>query len=146
MSASSAIESEAFLANVTPILTRMDLYPKESPTCYCVGITATINSTQRMTYADTQVPLADCAGLAPEAVAALGWAKLKPSFEAWYKVNSSKPAILGASIFQLTGEAAPAAATGDVGAATEDVGAATEDVGAATEDVGAATEDVGAAA
>jgi hypothetical protein len=74
---------------------RFELYPRDEPTCYCVGFEGkTVSGRQH--YVDTQVPLADAKGLDEEAIAALAWENVKEAFTAQMEALAVKPSILGA--------------------------------------------------
>jgi hypothetical protein len=73
---------------------RFELYPRDEPTCYCVGFEGkTVSGRQH--YVDTQVPLADAKGLDEEAIAALAWENVKEAFTAQMEALAAKASILG---------------------------------------------------
>lgn len=73
---------------------RFELYPKEAPTCYCVGFSVTCNN--QTIYRDTQVPLetaADC-GCETE-IAQQAYNSLKESLESWIADAQTKSPLIG---------------------------------------------------
>ena len=73
---------------------RFELYPKESPTCYCVGFSVTCNN--QHIYRDTQVSLDQAALCGCETeIAQHAYNDLKDSLESWIQQAAAKPAILG---------------------------------------------------
>jgi len=81
---------------VGPVMTvsRFELYPKEEPTCYCVGFSITCNN--QTIYRDTQVPLETAAGCGCETeIAQQAYDSLKDSIDAWVTEAASKPRLIG---------------------------------------------------
>ena len=75
-------------------IVRFELYPKEQPTCYCVGFSVTCNN--QHIYRDTQVPLETAAQCGCENdIAQKAYHSLKDSLETWIRQAATKPAILG---------------------------------------------------
>jgi len=85
-------------ATVTgPVITivRYELYPREEPTCYCVGFSATCPRSGRSMYRDTQVPLDTANTMTETEVAQEAYTAVKDSFDSWMCDIASKPSILG---------------------------------------------------
>ena len=75
---------------------RFELYPKDEPTCYCVGFSVTCNN--QHIYRDTQVSLDQAALCGCETeIAQNAYDTLKDSLESWIQQASAKPAILGST-------------------------------------------------
>jgi len=75
-------------------IARFELYPREEPTCYCVGFSGSTLA-GRSFYQDTQVPLEEAAGITEEEIVALAWGKLKDNFILRMEDIASKPIVLG---------------------------------------------------
>lgn len=85
MSNASNISPDNFAQNYSVKVVRYDLYPADSPTCYCTGFQITNNNNNRTMYVDTQIPLTD---LTPEtsddnSIVQMGWNQVKDQVMAW---------------------------------------------------------------
>jgi hypothetical protein len=118
---------------------RYELYPKDDPTCYCVGFRVACSRTQKEMYVDTQVPLNEASGLSEHAVATKAYTNVKDQIEAWKCSLEERPSILGRT-FVPDDEAAEVEATEEA-AATEE---AVEEEVAATEEAVIPEEEVDA--
>jgi hypothetical protein len=85
--------------NFTIKVARFDeQYPAEEPDSFVVGFTVTNNENARSMYSDTRVYYADAAGKDEEAVVALAWERVAPTFESFVTTAIKKSNIVG-SVF-----------------------------------------------
>jgi hypothetical protein len=75
-------------------IARFELYPKEEPTCYCVGFSGSA-PTGDPYYQDTQVPLEEAKGKTEEEIAAMAWEKLKDGFTSRMDILAAKSPLQG---------------------------------------------------
>ena len=86
------IDLTTFVSHFTTSLTRYELYPADQPSCYVVGFVSTYNQDAKRTfYKDTQIPLADAAGLAESDIINAGWLAVKDGVSAWAQSVISSP-------------------------------------------------------
>lgn len=88
------VETVPEIGDIT--ISRFELYPKDHPTCYCVGFTVTCRDTHM--YKDTQVPL-DIAQTCQcdMEIAQHAYDALKDTIDAWIETVSQRPRILGST-------------------------------------------------
>jgi hypothetical protein len=75
-------------------IARLELYPREDPTCYCVGFSGS-TAIGDPHYQDTQVPLEEAKGKTEEEIVALAWEKLKAGFTARMDTLAAKSPLQG---------------------------------------------------
>jgi hypothetical protein len=78
-------------------IVRFELYPRDEPTCYCVGFEGKA-ANGRLHYVDTQVLLTDAGGLDDDGIVAKAWENVASGFEAHMAVLAAKSLIIG-SVF-----------------------------------------------
>ena len=90
----SNVETTTTLPSHEIRVVRFEIYPKDEPTCYCVGFSVTCNN--RHIYRDTQVPLDQAAECGCETeIAQKAYDTLKESLATWIQQAAQKPSILG---------------------------------------------------
>jgi hypothetical protein len=77
------------------IVSRYELYPKDEPTCYCVGFTVSCPTGQKTMYRDTQVTLEEANNESESTIVSMAYTALKSDIDAWIETEMSKPCILG---------------------------------------------------
>jgi len=93
-------------------IARFELYPREEPTCYCVGFSGS-TPTGQPHYQDTQVPLEEAKGKSEEEIVALAWEKLKDGFTARMEALAAKSPLQGRVWDHQTGKIANAQPEGE---------------------------------
>jgi hypothetical protein len=87
---------DVFKANFNVKVVRYEVYPSESPTCYCVGFIASSNSNKSQRYLDTQVAFTNIPPNSSENdIVSLGWNSLQENFMSWAEPIYNKPAVIG---------------------------------------------------
>lgn len=87
---------DVFRANFTVKVVRYEVYPSDSPTCYCVGFIASSNSNKSQRYLDTQVAFTNIPHNSSENdIVSLGWNTLQENFMSWAEPIYNKPAVIG---------------------------------------------------
>jgi len=76
-------------------IVRFELYPRESPTCYCVGFSESFRG--RSKYGDCQVTLQDAAGKTDDEISQLAWTQLAESFKCWRDAIADTSPIIGST-------------------------------------------------
>lgn len=94
---SNVITEETTTTTPSPVITivRYELYPKDDPTCYCVGFSIACPRSGRSMYRDTQVPLETANTMTETEVAQEAYTHVKESFDQWMCDVASKPSLLG---------------------------------------------------
>jgi hypothetical protein len=88
--------------NFTIKVARFDeQYPADEPDSFVVGFTVTNNENGRSMYSDTRVYYSDASGKDDQAVVALAWERVAPTFEFFVNTSSKKTSIIG-SVFTPT--------------------------------------------
>lgn len=102
-STTSNFNYDTFSSNFNLVVNRMETYPLNYPSCWCVGFLASkSNNTEYSLYLDTQVKVNTFAIFRPEQeILDLGWSNLKEKFGVWaekiYNQNNFINSIYSAS-------------------------------------------------
>ena len=77
------------------IVSRYELYPRDEPTCYCVGFTVSCPKGQKTMYRDTQVTLEEANNMSESNIVTTAYTAIKSDIDTWIETEMSKPCILG---------------------------------------------------
>lgn len=89
------ITIDDFKLNFTVIVSRYEVYPREEPTCYCVGLIVRENTGKGERYIDTQVPFSRTIDKTENEIVKLGFDNMTNDILSWATVISNRPSIVG---------------------------------------------------
>lgn len=98
MSEEQKLSLQDFKANFTVTIARYEVYPKEQPSCYCVGLILKHNEGKGEKYIDTQVPLTQTVDKTENEIVKLGFDNMQSVILDWATSIHNKPAIVGSQL------------------------------------------------
>lgn len=95
MSEQKTLSLGEFKNNFTVIVSRYEVYPKDEPNCYCVGLIINENNGKGERYIDTQVPFSQTIDKTENEIVKLGFDNMQNEILDWATMIYNRPSILG---------------------------------------------------
>lgn len=90
----SNITPDVFNEFFTVKVMRYELYPADSPTCYCTGFEITNKNNGKSMYIDCQVSLQESSNNDENVIVQMGWSKVSDQVLSWATQIKNQPTVI----------------------------------------------------